>query len=445
MSNLKNRIIVMKRIINIFALLLCVCIVSCDDDSKELSAIGISVIERDEDITAAGGTMIVNLSAEGDKVVSDKDWCKVSIEGKMVTVTLDANLDIEGRTAMVSVIKGEHKISFPVSQPSNKRPVPETESLSFGADAETKRVSVDYNAPFQVQLEAGVTWLDAKVEGNSVVFVTQNNYTEHRLSTTVKLISGKLENSIRVMQEGLLLIPEKTEQVMFDAGGKVTIQVNSTRPFTAVSDAEWLVVTSDDSSVTLTADDNAGNPARTATVTLSSEGLKATIAVVQRFPVYADYLGEWLLTPEGGGDEYAITIEQNVENSTYRVKGWGKSTLAANYPLAAKFDAAKGQICITTQKNIGIFSYNGAEHDVCFYGKIEVQPGQFSYVTGSYDCYIGTFQGDGTVKWKNGSVTLSGGAKYELLGALYYFINSSGGASSFNSDVPIYCPVMEKR
>lgn len=443
----------MKRIINIFALLLCVCIVSCDDDSTEFAEMGLSVIERDMNISAAGGSVTVTLSAEGDKVVSDKDWCKVSIEGKMVTIILDANMDVEGRTAMVSVVKGGNKISFPVSQPSNKKPVPETESVVFDADATTKTIAVDHIAPFQVQLEQGITWLDAKVEGGNVVFTTQNNYTDELLSTTVRLVSGKLESSLLVTQRGLVLIPEKTEQLILNTGGEVTIQVNSTRAFTAVSDAEWLTVTSDDSSVTLTAGDNTGKPSQKATVTLTSENLTATIEVVQRAPLYAEYLGSWTLTGPNGRDSndvvsYNLSITES-GNNTYSISGWGGgsplSALSgdASVPIKATFDPNTGAILVKSQPNVGPHIWNNLNCVACFQGVV-YRNGGYTIITGAYLAYTGMLQADGSVKWENGSVTLDGGV-HKLIGAGYYFIEPGGGYRSYNADKQILDPTMTKK
>lgn len=442
----------MKNFIKIFALLLCVCIVSCDDDSKDNAGPGLAIVSRDTNITAAGGTVTVNLSMEGDEAVSDQTWCTATVSGKVVTVILETNLSIEGRTAMVTVTKGEDKVSFPVTQPSNKVPVPEMETVSFDADVATKIIAVDHFAPFEAQVESGVTWLDAKVVGSYVeLTTTQNNFTTNTLSTTVKLISGTLESSILVTQNGIVLIPEKTEQLLSNEGDEITIKVNSTRAFTAVSSEEWLTVTSDGSSVTLIAGDNTGNPVRNATVTLTSESLTATINVVQRPPVYTDYLGNWTLTGLDAGVPftYNLSIGQATANSTYRVTGWGKSVVATNsqYAIQAKFDEATGYIFITAQKDLGTYTdANGVEFYVRFYGQTE-SGGKVYYVPGnSYICYAGMLHSDGTVHWENGLVNYVDGSSEVVVGAKYFIERKSdGGVLAFNVDSPFMrMPVMTK-
>ena len=64
----------MKKFISIFALLLCVCITSCDDENNATEEL--SIIARESTITAAEGEVTVTLSTEVDKAISDKEWCK---------------------------------------------------------------------------------------------------------------------------------------------------------------------------------------------------------------------------------------------------------------------------------------------------------------------------------------------------------------------------------
>ncbi|WP_303011867.1 BACON domain-containing protein [uncultured Bacteroides sp.] len=441
----------MKKIIDIFLLLFCICIASCEDDSKDNAGPKLSITGREADITAAGGNVVINLSVEGEEVESDQPWCTAAISGKVVTLTLEANTSIEGRTAIITVKGGEDEIVFPVTQPSNKVPVPEVKELLLDADATTRTVAVDHFAPFQVRIDDDVTWLDAEVVGSSVVFTTRNNYTDNALSTTVKLVSGKLESSILVVQNGIVLVPEKRSLLMYNAGDEVTVKVNSTRAFTAESDEEWLTVSFDDESVTLKAGDNTGNPERTATVTLVSENLTATIDVVQRGPVYTDYLGNWTLVGMDGDTsfEYALSIVRDTDNSTYKVTGWGKSVVATDskYAIQANFDEASGLIYITAQPNIAVYTNtDNINYDVMFYGLV-VESGREAYVTGKgYICYIGMLQRDGSVQWMNGTVTLQGGAEYEVIGARYYIKSQVDGSMlGFNVDSPFMRkPVMTK-
>ena len=235
------------------------------------------------------------------------------------------------------------------------------------------------------------SWLSAQVDGNTLVLTAQTNYTNNNLTTKVKLVSGSLESEITVTQSGIQLIPEKTTQVMYYTGDEVNIKVNSTLPFTAESDEDWLTVAYDESSLTLTATDNSGQPNRTATVTLTSETLTATIAVTQRLPVYTDYLGSWTLAGMNNGAQftYDLTIEQATANSTYNLAGWGKSVLGASaeYAIRANFDVTSGLIYITAQEDIAVYiDTDDIPYNVMFYGQIEI--GGSVYYVGGSDTFV---------------------------------------------------------
>lgn len=438
----------MKKFINTIFLLLCVCLVSCSDDSNDSTESGLAIIERDLKATAVGGNLTVTLSMEGDEVSSNKSWCTVSLSGKVVTVTLEDNPTLEGRTAVVTVVKGAESLSFPVTQSGNLIPVAEVDKVSFDAHGGTRRIHVDNTVPFTAT--PADAWLSVQVvDGGTLVLTAPTNYALGNLATTVKLISGSLESEIAVTQTGITLIPEKKIVPMYNAGDKITVKVSSTLPFTVSSNAEWLTVTSGADFVTLTASDNTGGALRPATVTLTSESLTATINVTQGPPVYADYIGNWTLTGVDNGKAftYDLSIKQAIANSTYNVTGWGKSAVATDskYAIKANFDAASGLIYITAQENIGVYTDAGTKYNVMFYGQIEMG-GKVYYVGGSgYICYIGMMLRDGSVKWLDGEVELQGGAAYGVVGAKYYIEAPNGDALGFNVDSPFMRqPVMTK-
>lgn len=439
----------MKKIYGILCVLFCFFWAGCDEDDSVVEGTGFDIVERNVNFTAAGGNLTVTLSVEGDKVQSDQDWCTASISGKIVTVSLEANPGLEGRTAKVTVSRGTENISFPVTQGGNIVPTAEVENVSFDANGGTKEIQVEHISPFTAV--SGAAWLTARVDGSTLILTTQSNYTIDDLETTVKLISGSLESELVVTQTGIVLIPEIRELLMYNTGDETRIGVNSTMPFTAQSDQDWLTVTQGDDFITLSASDNSNKPMRTATVTLTSETLTATIAVTQRAPIYTDYLGSWTLT--GTGEEsattYNLTITEGVANSTFKIAGWGKSVVATDskYALTAIFDEVEGAVYIVAQQYMGAYTDpDNVTHDVMFYGRIEMD-GKIYYVTGrGYICYKGMLQPDGSVQWTNGEVTLAGGANYDVIGGMYYIQSRVDGESrSFTIDSPFMrMPTMRK-
>lgn len=434
----------MRKVINIFMLLLCVCIVSCDDSND--NAEEITITKRDTNIAATGGSLTVTLSTEGDKAISDKSWCVATVSGNVVNITLEANTALEGRTAMVTVFKGTDRLSFPITQPGNLVPTAEVDNVDFDAHGGSQQINVRNAIPFTATSQAD--WLSTEVNGSTLILTAEPNYTDKAISTTVKLVSEGLESEFTVTQTGIEMIPEVTALSISNTGDEVSIKVNSTLPFTAVSDKDWLIASFDNNSVTLKALPNSVPSARSAKVTLTSETLTATISVVQS--MYPDYIGNWTLTGINGGNSftYDLTIEQAAINSTYKVTGWGKSIVATdrNYAIQANFDPPTGLIYITAQENIGVYSDEEGSYDVMFYGYVDLGGNSVPVTGNGYICYIGMLQSDGTVQWDNGEVTIGNGATYEVVGGMYRIKNQSTGTMyGFNVDSPFMRqPVMKK-
>lgn len=423
----------MKKFISIFALLLCVCITSCDDENNATEEL--SIIARESTITAAEGEVTVTLSTEVDKAISDKEWCKATLDGNLLHLTLDANTGLEGRTAKIEIIKGQKNLPYYVTQPGNLIPVAETEEITFNAHGGSREISVNSSMPFTAT--STDSWLTVQVNENKLTLSTSTNYTREVLSTTVKLISGSLESTLTVTQTGIELTPEKSSVVMYYSGDEQTIQVNSTLPFTAVAeDDSWLTVTNDDNSLTIIASDNSGHPARSTQITLTSGELTATIDVTQRPIIYSDYLGNWTLSDDNGL-VYNLNITQDQAETSYKVTGWGKSVVATNsqYALTAYFHKETGMIFITEQEGIGIYTDEGKDYEVVFYARVEIG-GKLYYVGDGTIVYIGLLLRNGDVQWINGNWSLEQ-QELDLAGGHYFIFDSEEESLlNFNVDIP---------
>lgn len=435
----------MRKYISILIMLLCVGFISCDDGSNDVPAFKIAGNEMD--ITAVGGKVTVTLSMDGEKATSDQTWCVPSVSGKTVELTLEKNPSLEGRTALVTVTKGAESISFPVTQPGNIIPTPDSDAIEFDAHGGEIKIPVRNALPFRVELEDDATWVTARVDGSTLVLNAETNYTRNSLRVTGKLISEGLESEFTVTQSGIVLTPEKTSVLMYNKGDEIKIMVNSTLAFEADSNQDWLTITPGEDFITLSAPNNSGQPLRTATVTLTSMGLTAEVEVTQRPTIYSDYLGSWTLIGDDSGTPiiYNMTITQSVKDETYKVTGWGKSIVAkdSQYAIEAVFDEATQYIYIAQQLNLGTYSDEEGDYTVSFRGLIPYNGG-LSLVGGSFICYIGELQRDGSVQWVNNVINV-GGQQYELVGSLYCITDAKGNVQNFNSDMPfMYAPIMQR-
>lgn len=436
----------MRKYISILIMLLCVGFISCDDGSNDVPAFKIAGNEMD--ITAVGGKVTVTLSMDGEKATSDQTWCVPSVSGKTVELTLEKNPSLEGRTALVTVTKGTESISFPVTQPGNLIPTPDSDAVEFDAHGGEIKIPVRNALPFRVELEDDVTWVTARVDGSTLVLNAETNYTRNSLTVTGKLISEGLESEFTVTQSGIVLTPEKTSVLMYNKGDEIKIMVNSTLTFEADSDQDWLTITPGEDFITLSAKNNSGQPLRTATVTLTSMGLTAEVEVTQRPTIYSDYLGSWTLIEDNNGTPivYNLTISESLKGSTYKVIGWGKSIVAkdSQFALEAVFDEATQYIYIPQQLNLGTYSEDGEDFTVGFRGLIQYGTG-LSFVGDPAICYLGELQRGGSVQWVSGA-KIQGSQSIPLVGSLYCITSKvTGDIYNFNSDMPfMYAPIMQR-
>lgn len=108
------------------ASLLCCCAAaaltacSADDDLKGHvpSAPTIQVVSNDLLFTAPGGTSSVEVAVGSAALTAttDADWCTATVNGSVVTVSVQTNGDFEGRTAILTLKAGEAVRQLPVQQ-----------------------------------------------------------------------------------------------------------------------------------------------------------------------------------------------------------------------------------------------------------------------------------------------------------------------------------------
>lgn len=446
----------MKKYAILFILLICVCFVACENEKEDTMAQDLSIASREWNFTAAGGTAVYTFSSEIDNAFSNQDWCTCSLSGQVLTLSFTPNYDIEGRSVMIMVTKGDKKINFSVVQPSNIVPTPEVKNVIFDVDQDSRTIKVESVTPYEVVTDPTVNWLTVvhNEKTSEITLTTDNNYTTNTFSTIVKLKSGDLEYPLEVTQKGLVLTPSRSDVVVMTDGGEVTIGVDSSKPFTVTSlDENWMqIVAVDDKSFTLKVAPCEAGQLRNGKITLTSRTLKVDINVTQRTPIFTDYLGSWTLAGPNGRDNndivsYNLFITELGDN-TYSIKGWGGGSPLSNpsdaaaVPIKAVFNPNTGAIEIYSQPNAGAHVWSGQDCIVCFQGVIN-RNGGYTIITNTYLAYTGMLNTDGSVKWETGTVILSG-VNYKLIGAGYYFKTPDGGYRSYNVDKQLLDPTMTK-
>lgn len=106
---------------NIYTLLLLVgCLfvaTACSEDDEGTAAVTLKVIKSDVKFGAAAATGTIEVSSAGAiTAVASEDWCTVSVDGNIVTVSVTVLSDRESRSALVTITDVSGQVEVPVYQ-----------------------------------------------------------------------------------------------------------------------------------------------------------------------------------------------------------------------------------------------------------------------------------------------------------------------------------------
>lgn len=166
-----------------------------------------------------------------------------------------------------------------------KTPVLEvnTGRIDFPHTGGTETVSVQSNGSWTVSNTE--SWLHISTSSNGFTLVADPNNTSSDRSVSLRVQLGELSKTITIYQEGTTLqIPIPSYQIGYD-GGTLQLGVRSNISWQISSDADWIQVQRSravtEEQVTVSVAPNPTHKTRSATITVSGEGLTHTSTVQQ--------------------------------------------------------------------------------------------------------------------------------------------------------------------
>jgi hypothetical protein len=183
----------MKKTLYIIISLAVILMSACEDRNyRAFSDIQIKIEKSNVTFTAAGGTGSIVISADQSvTATSNESWCKTSLAGNTITVTVEPNLSMLGRTALITIKSGEKANYVPVSQNPVYMEFDVSDQIIFlgkgGTIVLPYRCSVE--VPIEVVTEA--SWLTATVFDDHIdVTATTNPEFLTSRNTNIKIIVG---------------------------------------------------------------------------------------------------------------------------------------------------------------------------------------------------------------------------------------------------------------
>jgi hypothetical protein len=199
--------------------------------------------------------------------------------------------------------------------------------ITIPSAAGVKQLTITADGPWKMEIsEPWVVASKLSGTGNTVVkFAVLANEDYSAREATITITAGSIVKTVTLVQSQLngIIPDESTKTVTFDEG-EYSIPVKTNVSLTAVSDADWLTVTStralSSESIPVSYTLNPGREDRTAHVTVSGEGIKEVFTLTQgafepSFSVSDDKgVGAWgTLSVPKEGIAYEFTVTTNMD------------------------------------------------------------------------------------------------------------------------------------
>ncbi len=141
-----------------------------------------------------------NESGVGVTATSSEEWCKVSVDASKVYISLDDNISIDSRTAMVTITNGSQTKRVPVTQLGCVTEFgEETSYLSAN-----KAMSIDYVArnTFGLEVTGLPEWVSYTISENGIHFDVEANKTgaPRKASAVIKALKVDKTQTVDFVQ-----------------------------------------------------------------------------------------------------------------------------------------------------------------------------------------------------------------------------------------------------
>lgn len=194
----------MKKLNIIYMLLGCLLtFVACSDDDYSPTVSPLKVTESSVAFNAKGGDGEITVASTTPiaSVESSDDWCVASADGDYkVKVTVDVNEAVASRNSIVTIKdQGGNETHISVTQ-SGLLFYLDAHKAVFADAAAKDFVKMVHSNDVALSVNEDVDWLEAAVQGDSIVVNTKSNETGEVRSAYVYCTSGPRKDSVLVVQ-----------------------------------------------------------------------------------------------------------------------------------------------------------------------------------------------------------------------------------------------------
>lgn len=150
----------MKKIHSILLFYILALLAGCSDSDENLSVTTLKVIKSDVEFSMEGGNgSIVVEALQPVEAVSNASWCKASVSGTTINLTVEPNMSIEARNTLVIISSGNEKVQVGITQMGELADCNMEGKHVFSLMGGTADFEVNTYRAYTVTCEGGDGWL----------------------------------------------------------------------------------------------------------------------------------------------------------------------------------------------------------------------------------------------------------------------------------------------
>lgn len=199
----------MKRFLNTLMLALCAAAVftACDDynsDFADDSANQLKIVSCETTFEAGPSQGSVVVEGEGEVTVTSSDktgWVTTAVDGNTISVAVDMNPSLEGRSATLSIVSGKKKAEVAIIQSGLIFSVENPDGNNLVFDDKARALAYKVKSNIEPLVGSNVDWINAILEeGELKVNVTENTDGHLRKGKVLYKVGETLHEILTVTQ-----------------------------------------------------------------------------------------------------------------------------------------------------------------------------------------------------------------------------------------------------
>lgn len=281
-------------------------------------------------VPATSGTVTFSVRSNLDwSITENADWLTAEkTNSTILSVSYDMNLLFESRTAVITLSgPGVDDQLVTITQEKSGAVLVVN---PFSKSVESNAGSVDFNVSSNIiwNISENVDWIEAVKENENVlrIIYDENLLTDSRTASITLSGEGVDPVTVSLTQSGAtpFITVDREDETVGSSSGSLSFTVQSNIEWTITENSDWLVaIKSDDTTLTVSYNENMQVTPRTASIVLTGTGATAvTLNISQQGTSVILEVSPSSATVSADSGTYTFTVNSNIEWSVSSDQDW---------------------------------------------------------------------------------------------------------------------------